>query len=104
MRDPEAALDELARVLRRGGTALLMVHTFPRWLRTLFPLDRMHPHHYTAERFVSMARRRFRIERAETVGRRVATQASWWMPSFWKQLAAGLLASVTYVAARSENS
>jgi SAM-dependent methyltransferase len=104
MRDPEAALDELARVLRPGGTVLLMVHTFPAWLRPLFSLDRMHPHHYTAARFVSTVRRRFRIERAETVGRHVATQASWWMPSFWKQIAAGLIASVTYVVGRAENS
>jgi ubiquinone/menaquinone biosynthesis C-methylase UbiE len=100
MLDPEAALDEIARVLRPGGTALLMIHTFPSWLRPAFPLDRMHPHHFTAETFVSLAGSRLRIDRCRTVRRRFDTSGGkWWMPSMWKYFAAGLFVSITYLRA-----
>lgn len=100
MLDPEAALDELARVLRPGGTALLMIHTFPAWLRPLFPLDRLHPHHFTAAAFHSMVRSRFRVERFESVRRHFdLPRGTKWSPSFWKYLAGNLVVSSTYVRA-----
>jgi SAM-dependent methyltransferase len=100
MRDPAAALDEIARVLRPGGTVLFMIHTFPGWLRPLFRLDRMHPHHYTAGSFASMVRNRFQIDRCKTVRRHFdTTAAKWWMPSSWKYIAASLVVSSTYLRA-----
>jgi SAM-dependent methyltransferase len=89
--NPEAALDEIARVLRPGGTGLLMIHTFPSWLRPAFPLDRMHPHHFTAEAFTWMVGRRLRIDQCQTIRRRFDTSyGKWWMPSMWKYRVAGL--------------
>lgn len=100
MLNPEAALGELARVLRPGGTALLMIHTFPWWLRPLFPVDRMHPHHFTPAAFHAMMRYRFRIERFETVRRHFALpHGGEWSPSLWKYRAANLVVSSTYVTA-----
>jgi ubiquinone/menaquinone biosynthesis C-methylase UbiE len=102
MRDPEAALEEIARVLRPGGAALLMIHTFPAWLWPLFRFDRMHPHHYTEGSFASIVRSHFRIDRCETVSRHFDTSAGkWWMPSVWKYMAAGVIVSSTYVRASS---
>ena len=100
MLDPDAALDEIARVLRRDGTALLMIHTFPAWSRPLFPLDRMHPHHFTAESFAAMVGTRFRIERCETERRKFETSTGkWWLPSFWKYAAGNLVVSGTWIRA-----
>ena len=100
MLDPDAALDELARVLRPGGTALLMIHTFPAWLRPLFPVDRMHPHHFSAAAFQSMVRRRFQIERFETVRRHFELPLGTGLsPSFWKYRVGNLVVSSTYVSA-----
>jgi ubiquinone/menaquinone biosynthesis C-methylase UbiE len=102
MLDPTEALGEMARVLRPGGTALLMIHTFPSWLRPLYPLDRMHPHHFSAESFALFVQARFRIGRCETVRRRFdAPSGRWWRPSFWKYAAANLVVSGTYVFAES---
>jgi ubiquinone/menaquinone biosynthesis C-methylase UbiE len=107
MLNPAAALDEMARVLRPGGTALLMIHTFPgwliqmldhKWLRPLLALDRMHPHHFTSASFESMVRRRFRIDRSETVRRRFEAP-HWWKPSQWKYTAGNLLVSGIYLRA-----
>ena len=100
MLDPGAALDEIARVLRPGGTALLMIHTFPAWVRPLYRLDRMHPHHFTPESFAVIVGSRFEIERRETFPRHFeAPSGRWWMPSFWKYAAANLITSGTYVLA-----
>jgi SAM-dependent methyltransferase len=102
MQDPESALDEITRVLRPGGTAFLMIHTFPGWSRPLFALDRMHPHHYTASAFADLVGRHLRIERIETARRRFS--ASGWhvfAPSFWKYLVGSLVVSSTYVRAKA---
>jgi ubiquinone/menaquinone biosynthesis C-methylase UbiE len=100
MLDPEAALDELARVLRPGGTALLMIHTFPAWLRPVFSIDRIHPHHFTAAAFHSIVRSRFQIEQFETVRRHfVLPLGTGWSPSFWKYRVGNLVVSSTYVRA-----
>lgn len=48
MQDPRAALADMARVLRPGGT-LLMTHTFPGWTMALLAGDRLHPHHWTRQ-------------------------------------------------------
>jgi SAM-dependent methyltransferase len=97
MRDPEAALDELARVLRPGGTALLMIHTFPGWLWPFFRLDRMHPHHYTEQSFLSLVRSRFEIKQSETVRRHF--DGNKLSPGNWKYLAGSLVVSSTYIRA-----
>jgi ubiquinone/menaquinone biosynthesis C-methylase UbiE len=100
MLDPEAALDEIARVLRPDGTALFMIHTFAAWLRPLFWIDRMHPHHYTAKSFANMVRSRFRIERSETVRRNFGVPPGARLtPSSWRYVAGGLVVSSTYVRA-----
>jgi len=100
MLDPGAALEEISRVLRPGGRALLMIHTFPAWLRPLYFLDRMHPHHFTAQSFASIVRSHLGIERCETSPRHFDAPAGrWWAPSFWKYLAANLVTSSTYVLA-----
>ncbi|MCU1233696.1 MAG: class SAM-dependent methyltransferase [Candidatus Solibacter sp.] len=100
MFDPEAALDEIARVLRAGGTALFMIHTFPPWLRPLFWMDRIHPYHYTAEAFAATVSRRFRIEERKTVRRHFdVPPRNWLTPSCWKYLAAGMVLASTYIRA-----
>ena len=57
MCDPGAALAEIRRVLRPGGTLLLMIHTFPGWVRPFFWVDRLHPHHWTATGFRGTGRK-----------------------------------------------
>jgi ubiquinone/menaquinone biosynthesis C-methylase UbiE len=100
MLDPEAALDEIARVLRPEGTALLMIHTFAPWSRPLFWIDRIHPYHYTVRSFATMVRSRFRIERCETVRRTFDVPPGKWLtPSSWRYLGGGLIVSSTYVRA-----
>jgi SAM-dependent methyltransferase len=100
MWDPEAALNEIARVLRPSGTALLMIHTFPGWLRPLFCLDRIHPHHYTAAAFHSMVRRHFQVEQFDTIRRHFdLPPGKGWIPSLWKYNAGNLVVSSTYVRA-----
>ena len=43
MRNPQAALAEIHRVLRPRGTLLAMVHSFPAWVLPLLWPDRLHP-------------------------------------------------------------
>jgi len=100
MLDPQAALDEIARVLRPHGSALFMIHTFAAWLRPFFWIDRIHPHHYTAQSFAKLVGGRFRIERCETVRRHFdIPPAKWLSPSSWKYVAGGLVVSSTYIRA-----
>ncbi len=100
MRDPAAALDEIQRVLRPGGTLLLMIHTFPAWTRPFFWIDRLHPHHWTASGFVEQVGSAFRIDRTETCHRRFDVPvAKWILPSSWKYLAGNLVVASTYVRA-----
>jgi ubiquinone/menaquinone biosynthesis C-methylase UbiE len=102
MRDPSSAIAEMARVLRPGGRALFMIHTFPAWLRPLYWADRLHPHHYTAPEFSRLLAARFQIERAETVRRRFEVPLhQWCLPSSWKYMAANFVVSSTYVRCRA---
>ena len=101
MRDPGAALGEIRRVLRPGGTLLLMIHTFPMWARPFFWIDRLHPHHWTAAAFVARIGETFEVERSETARRRFEVPVSKWiLPSSWKYLAGNLVVASTYVRAR----
>jgi SAM-dependent methyltransferase len=100
MLDPEAALVEIARVVRPRGTTLFMIHTFAAWLRPLFWVDRLHPHHYTTGAFASMVAARFRIEQCKTVRRHFHVPLrEWWKPSSWKYLIGGLVVTSTYIRA-----
>jgi SAM-dependent methyltransferase len=102
MRDPASAIAEIARVLRPGGVALFMIHTFPGWLRPLYWADRMHPHHYTSREFSCLLADRFQIDRSETMRRRFEVPLiKWCLPSSWKYIAANLVVSSTYVRCRS---
>ena len=102
MRDPNACLGEMRRVLRPGGTLLLMIHTFPAWTRPLFWVDRLHPHHWTAPGFVEQVGLRFGIEHMETSQRRFEIPtAKWILPSSWKYAAGNLVVRSTYVRARA---
>jgi SAM-dependent methyltransferase len=104
MRDPAAAIAEMARVLRPTGTALFMIHSFPAWLRPLYWADRLHPHHYTAPDFSKLLAHRFQIERSETVRRRFEVPLHrWCLPSSWKYIAANFVVSSTYVRCRATN-
>jgi ubiquinone/menaquinone biosynthesis C-methylase UbiE len=100
MLHPEAALDEIARVLKANGTALFMIHTFPAWLRPLFAMDHLHPHHYSAKAFEAAVQARFRIEGCKTERRRFHVPPSKWLnPACWKYMAAGLVVTATYITA-----
>ncbi len=101
MCDPGAALEEMRRVLRPGGTLLLMIHTFPGWVRPFFWVDRLHPHHWTAEGFAAQVSRVFQVEHTETSHRRFEVPVSKWiLPSSWKYLAGNLVVASTYLRAR----
>jgi SAM-dependent methyltransferase len=102
MQDPAAALAEIRRVLRPGGTLLLMIHSFPKWARSFFWIDRLHPHHWTAPAFVRQVGNTFKVERSETVRRRFEVPLSKWIfPSSWKYLAGNLVVASTYIRART---
>ena len=100
MRDPGKALAELHRVLRPGGTLLLMVHTFPAWVMPLLAVDRLHPHHWTASQFARQAAQHLRVIREHSERRvfDVPGGQRWW-PANWKYLAAGAVLSTTYIVA-----
>jgi len=102
MCDPGAALAEVRRVLRPGGTLLLMIHTFPAWVRPFFWVDRLHPHHWTAAGLVAQVSRAFTVECVESCHRRFRVPCSKWiLPSSWKYLAGNLVVASTYVRART---
>jgi hypothetical protein len=82
-----------------------MVHTFPKWARPFFWIDRLHPHHWTARSFVRQAGNTFEVERSETVRRRFEVPVSKWIfPSSWKYLAGSLVVASTYIRAKKINS
>lgn len=100
MRDPQAALLELTRVLRRGGTLLLMVHTFPAWTLPLLAIDHLHPHHWTEASFVEKVRTALNVQRSHSERRKFAL--GWkdrLRPSNWKYVAASHILHTTYVVA-----
>jgi SAM-dependent methyltransferase len=100
MRDPAAALAELARVLRPGGTLLLMIHTFPAWSMPLLAIDRLHPHHWTHAGFLDRVGRAFCVRHAHSERRLFRlTLTERLKPSGWKYTAAGCVAATTYVVA-----
>lgn len=100
MRDPGEALSEMRRVLRPGGTLLLMIHTFPAWTSPFFWIDRLHPHHWTASAFAAQVSSLFTIDHTETSHRRFDVPMSkWLLPSSWKYLAGNLVVASTYVRA-----
>jgi ubiquinone/menaquinone biosynthesis C-methylase UbiE len=101
MQDPGAALEEIRRVLRPGGTLLLMIHTFPKWTRPFFWVDRLHPHHWTASDFASQVGSLFSLQHVETSHRKFDVPAhKWILPSSWKYLAGNLVVASTYVRAQ----
>jgi SAM-dependent methyltransferase len=100
MQQPELAMAEIGRVLRPGGTALFMVHTFPPWTAPLWWIDRLHPHHYTAPSFLASIESRFSVRQSTSIGRRFDVPLRRWiLPSSWKYLVAGLVVQSTYVRA-----
>jgi ubiquinone/menaquinone biosynthesis C-methylase UbiE len=102
MRDPAVALAELARVLRPGGTLLLMIHTFPAWTMPLLAIDRLHPHHWTHAAFLNCVRRQFRVVHEHRERRTFPMSfADRLKPSTWKYTAAGLVLATTYVVAEN---
>ena len=103
MRDPGRALAELRRVLRPGGTLLLMVHTFPVWVMPLLAVDRLHPHHWTARQFASQVGGYLRVVREHSERRVFDVPAGQrWQPANWKYLAASAVLSTTYIVAVRE--
>jgi ubiquinone/menaquinone biosynthesis C-methylase UbiE len=102
MRDPAAALAEIARVLRPGGTLLLMIHTFPAWTMPLLAIDRLHPHHWTHAGFVDRVGCTFHVARARSERRVFPLALSERLkPSGWKYTGAGCVLSTTYVVAQN---
>jgi SAM-dependent methyltransferase len=102
MRDPAAALQEIARVLRPGGTLLLMIHTFPAWTMPLLAIDRLHPHHWTHSGFLDRVSRAFRVTYEHREPRVFPlTLSERFKPSGWKYTAAGWVLATTYVVAEN---
>jgi SAM-dependent methyltransferase len=103
MQDPRAALSELARVLRPGGTLMLNVHTFPAWVKPLLGIDRTHPHHWTHAEFRDHVASVLRVVWARR--ERHVFDIPWrerLHPASWKYVAAGLVLATTYLTARRE--
>jgi SAM-dependent methyltransferase len=102
MCDPASALAELARVLRPGGTLLLMIHTFPAWTMPLLAIDRLHPHHWTHAGFLDRVGQQFHVTRAHRERRVFPLSLTERLkPSGWKYAAASWVLATTYVVAEN---
>ena len=85
MRNPQAALAEIHRVLRPHGTLLAMVHSFPAWVLPLLWPDRLHPHHWTHQAAARLLNRHFHVTHAHRARRQFQLPLrAMLMPSGWK--------------------
>lgn len=97
MRDPDAALAEMHRVLRPRGSLLIMVHDFPAWVMPLLWADRLHPHHWTHEQAAALLGRQFVIERAVRRRRRFQMPLREMLkPAGWKYAAGNVVLGTSY--------
>lgn len=101
MREPAAAVAEMRRVLRPGGTLLVMVHDFPAWVLPLLWPDRLHPHHWTHGQARRLLAGAFEVVHAWREPRRFPMTLSQMLkPSGWKYLAGNFILATSYFTAR----
>ena len=101
MREPQAALAEMRRVLRPLGILLVMVHSFPAWALPFLWPDRLHPHHWTHQSAARMLGRHFQLTRAHRARRHF--HLPWRQrlkPSGWKYAAGNFILWTSYFTAQ----
>ncbi len=100
VRDPLACLNEIQRVLRPGGTFLVMVHDFPAWALPLLWPDRLHPHHWTHAQARRLIETSFRVAHAEHSRRHFDLPLRALLsPANWKYAAGNLILHTCYFRA-----
>lgn len=101
MCDPAAALAEIRRVLRPGGTLLVMVHSFPSWVLPLLGLDRLHPHHWTHQAAARLLGLHFQVRRAHRARRHFRLPLGEMLkPSGWKYAVGNFILWTSYFTAQ----
>ena len=101
MRDPQAALAEVHRVLRPHGTLLAMMHSFPAWVLPLLWPDRLHPHHWTHQAAARLLNRHFHVTHALRARRRFQLPLRAMLkPSGWKYAAGNFVLWASYFTAQ----